>query len=401
MTSEAAPNSIPAVSTDLTPMKRTFDLLNPRRQMSLGLIAMLVLCLVTYWHILPKPISLFELGLVQDGNLLRRDWNSAAELFSSCSPALPDAVWQGPLSVVTVKIAEVEAFGLNPYGYHLVNIFLLFISCAFLSFIVLELTGRFGNKLGAGPAIFAGLLYAVFPVHSQLIDTTRGTQTLMWSAFELCAIFCFMRFRLLRERPYLFWSVMLTTLAFLSGEGAVSLPSIVTAFLVCTAPANQFSRTNRLPKALQVLPFWVLLAIYGIVRAKGLECGLCSLPGGFLNLLSGPGGITMPLSNLNFFNLALPLGFGTASRTYELGYAIAGVLAARLVLRTVSLPIPLLLGLWTLCSWLPTAPICAAIVLAALPAIDRSSKQATVILSSIGCLILCLLLALWAALPHY
>jgi hypothetical protein len=381
MTSEAAPHTIPSVSTDLTPMKRTFDLRNPRRQMSLGLIAMLVLCLVTYWHLLPQPISFSEMEFV----------------LSSCNPASLD--WQS-LSVVTVSVAEVGAFGLNPYGYHLVNVFLLFVSCGFLSLIVLELTGNFGNKLGAGPAIFAGLLYAVIPIHSMFIEKISGTQTLMWSTLELCAIYTFMRFRLLRERTYFFWSLILTTFAFLSGVAAIWLPSIITAFLLCTAPANQFSRSKCFPNALQVVPFWGLLAIYGIVRAKGLEY-LCSLPGGLLNLLGGPSVVAMPLYNLSVFGQIVPLGFGTASRTYELGYAIVLVLAARLVLRSVSLRILLLLGLWTLCSWLPTAPICAALVLAALPAIDRSSKQTTVILSSIGSLILCVLLVFWAALPHY
>jgi hypothetical protein len=99
------------------------DWQNVRIQMVIGMLAIFFLCLVNFW-------SVMQLHVPENGSL------SAAR-------------------------------GLLPYGllivFQIIAFVLYFASCLLTALIALEITGRFGNRLGASSALWAGILFCVFP----------------------------------------------------------------------------------------------------------------------------------------------------------------------------------------------------------------------------------------------
>lgn len=99
------------------------------------------------------------------------------------------------------------------YSHHIFNInsdgplpgdALLYCISAFLVTITsLELTGLNGNRLKALPAIWAGLLFILFPMHANPTVNYIGHIDILGSTFYLGSIAYFTRYQLLREKMYL------------------------------------------------------------------------------------------------------------------------------------------------------------------------------------------------------
>lgn len=116
----------------------------------------------------------------------------------------------------------------NTLGFHVSNI-LLTASCAiFVSLITLELTGRLGNRNGALSAVWAGLLFSVYPLHAQSVAIVSGRIELIASLFYLLSVFLFLRYRLIEEKQYFPLSLIAAALALLISAQSLSLPLVIT-----------------------------------------------------------------------------------------------------------------------------------------------------------------------------
>ncbi|MFA6207969.1 MAG: hypothetical protein WCT03_00560 [Candidatus Obscuribacterales bacterium] len=120
----------------------------------------------------------------------------------------------------------------NTLGFHVSNI-LLTASCAIVvGLITLELTGRLGNRNGALSAIWAGLLFSVYPLHAQSVAIVSGRIELMASLFYLLSVFLFLRYRLIEEKQYFPMSLIAAALALFISAQSLSLPIVITLLAI-------------------------------------------------------------------------------------------------------------------------------------------------------------------------
>jgi hypothetical protein len=149
-----------------------------------------------------------------------------------------DQVLANPTSIL---LLDYLLYHTNTLGFHVSNI-LLTASCAIVvSLITLELTGRLGNRNGALSAVWAGLLFSVYPLHAQSVAIVSGRIELIASLFYLLSVFLFLRYRLIEEKQYLPLSLIAAALALLISAQSLSLPLVIT-LLAFHPGRNRFAR---------------------------------------------------------------------------------------------------------------------------------------------------------------
>jgi hypothetical protein len=158
-----------------------------------------------------------------------------------------------PLVYTSFRI-EYALWGLNPYGYHLVNV-LLHAANALLVWWVL-------HRLGAPGAWFAAAIFALHPVHVESVAWITERKNVLSLFFFLASLLAWMRFAQpgARAKPRSYAA----SLAFY----ALALFSKTTA---CTLPAAQLlvlwlrGERIRLRRIAQVVPFLLLGLLMGLV----------------------------------------------------------------------------------------------------------------------------------------
>jgi len=132
----------------------------------------------------------------------------AAETVSSADPLtrILEALSSGspsrdPLTLLSMT-ADCMLWHQEASGYFVTN-FLIYASLmALVALVMLELTGLSGNRSGSAGAIWAALLFAVAPYVSSDIFIVRSRESMFGELFLLAAIFCLLRYRLIRESWY-------------------------------------------------------------------------------------------------------------------------------------------------------------------------------------------------------
>lgn len=152
----------------------------------------------------------------------------------------------------------------DAWRYHLTNLILYFGCCCFVSLITVELTGRTGNRMSGIAALWAGLLFAVYPLHPESVAWIIGRVDLLCGLFYLASVFLFLRFQLIRERIQLQWSLACFLLALLSKEMAVTLPVVITVAAFLVRPAGDGTPAKKI--LTWVGSYWVVLLVYALVR---------------------------------------------------------------------------------------------------------------------------------------
>jgi hypothetical protein len=127
--------------------------------------------------------------------------------------------------------------------------------------ITLELTGRLGNRNGALSAIWAGMLFSVYPLHAQSVAIVSGRIELIASLFYLLSVFLFLRYRLIEEKQYFPLSLISGALALLLSAQSLSLPLVIT-LLALHPGRNRFAaRKNALADAISCSDLYWLIAV--------------------------------------------------------------------------------------------------------------------------------------------
>lgn len=113
--------------------------------------------------------------------------------------------------------------------YHAFNIIFFSVCAVLVGLITLEFTGRQGNRQGAIAALWAGLLFSVYPLGQGAVAAIGERPVLIGLCFYLAAIYTFQRFLLLKESIYLKLSLTAALLAVTSTPAAVTLPLVISA----------------------------------------------------------------------------------------------------------------------------------------------------------------------------
>ncbi|MBS1953590.1 MAG: hypothetical protein JST89_05380 [Cyanobacteria bacterium SZAS-4] len=407
----------------LPPNKTEFE--RVKVQMTIGVLLIVIVCFLNYYPTLRLGLLLDDFNNV---DYAFRAWHgdSADFLANFYSNWAKLDVMKAYRPFISLSFfTDYGLFGLNYVGYHITNVVMFAICAIFVSLITLELTGMYGNRSKASAAIWAGLLFAADPLHVESVTWIIGRVDLLCSVFYFASIFCFMRFRLLRERFYLIASLICMFIALGSKEMAVTVPLIQT--LVCFLPIGVQKNANRSwsRKLIEsdfkfAILFWIELVGFSIMRNAFLGQAI----GGYGNTDLK----TVLNSWRNFADRAsiakifLPINeelqFSTALiKTCWAGFAM--ILAAA-VLRFFSsrrIIVPFIfLFLWAVLAVLPTfqiwhiypnlvgsrlfftssAPLCIALALCALPATDALGRLATKLWTYVGVTALLVVFVCWS-----
>jgi hypothetical protein len=245
-----------------------------KTQMLWGSALIILSCFVSY-------AGTLGMGFLLD-DYLHVDY-AARALHGDLAPLLSNLVsnWGGSdimksyRPVVSLSIfLDYVVFHTNAFGFHLTNIILFATSAILVSLITLEINGRLQSRGGALTALWAGLLFSVYPLHAESVAWIIGRVDLLATTFYLASLFCFLRLELLRERGYLNFSLLFFLLALASKEIAVSLPVAIVALatLPDAAPDRQVAPPQLtygqyLHKlASKTWPYFVTLAAFALVR---------------------------------------------------------------------------------------------------------------------------------------
>ena len=180
----------------------------------------------------------------------------------------------------------------NPIGYHITNI-IFHISCGFL--IYLFINTLFKRR---GVAFLVGLLFLVHPANSTVVNYIASRADSQATLFILLSLYLFVRY--LRDAGqgfrYLIASIASFVFALLSKEIAVILPFL----LLLTMP---FVTDRKRGTIKDSIPFFVILAIYGLLRLTVLNFASPSTvdaPSLYIRLLTAPEAFVR-LAGLLFF----------------------------------------------------------------------------------------------------
>lgn len=141
----------------------------------------------------------------------------------------------------SILLLDYLIYHTNTLGFHVSNILLTAGCAVVVSLTTLELTGRLGNRNGALSAVWAGLLFSVYPLHAQSVAIVSGRIELIASLFYLLSVFLFLRYRLIEEKQYFALSLIAAALALLISAQSLSLPIVIT-LLAFHPGRNRFAR---------------------------------------------------------------------------------------------------------------------------------------------------------------
>ncbi|MBI5203773.1 MAG: tetratricopeptide repeat protein [Nitrospirae bacterium] len=150
-------------------------------------------------------------------------------------------------------VLNYKAWGLNPTGFHLINIF-----AHLIAVVILYRTGLFlfaDEKNKELISIIAASIFAVHPVHNESVGRAASGEVI-FGLFVILALYFY-----LRENKYL--SLITFFLALLSKEPAVMFPF---ALLILTTHKKGIKKG-----LIEIIPYFALIGVYLILRVMTLD----------------------------------------------------------------------------------------------------------------------------------
>jgi hypothetical protein len=229
---------LPWIMTDFS---RRISEVSPRMWILLGL-AVLTFAIYgrTAWH----PFIDLDDDLLVSGNPRVRSgltWENLLWAFTSTSGA---SFWH-PLTWLS-HMLDVELFGMNAGGHHLVSVFLHAMNAMVLFLVLARMTGF------PWRSAFVAALFAVHPLHVESVAWAAERKDVLSTLFFLLSLWAYARYA---ERP---------------GRGRYGLIALFFALSLMSKPMGV-----TLPFALLLLDYWPLRRIEGITKTDEDSAGKC------------------------------------------------------------------------------------------------------------------------------
>lgn len=157
-------------------------------------------------------------------------------------------------------------FGLRPWAFHLVNM-LFHAGVCLLVFLTVSrlLRESIDARAGVFPALVGAILFAVHPIHTEVVAPVMGMHDLSFSFFYLLSFYLYIR-EDSRSRPAYVASVASFFVALLCKEPAVTLPAMLVAYDAVVRKDRIF-----IPSTLRRYAAYVaVIAIYLVMRFHSL-----------------------------------------------------------------------------------------------------------------------------------
>jgi hypothetical protein len=250
-----------------------------------GLVAAAVfgLAVLAYANSLANGFVLDDVRLIP-ANPLVRSLGNLPELFAAdyWEPGFRGGLYR-PL-VMTSYALNHALGGLEPWGYHAVNVLLH----AAVSLLVFGLLRTLVDRYTAA---IAGLLFAAHAVHAEAVANIAGRAELLAAAGFVLALRCHVARERAADRPGLLYAVGLGSfaLALLSKESAITLPAVLLLWDVCFADVRASGLGARLRHLLshRLLPVYAGYAavalVYLAARSLALSDGVLLPPNSLID----------------------------------------------------------------------------------------------------------------------
>ncbi len=172
--------------------------------------------------------------------------------------------------VHVIYLINYHVFGLQPWGFHLVNI-LFHAAVSVLVFLIASRVlaePRPSDSL-APPSLFAALFFAAHPIHSEAVSWVSGIMDLSYTCFYLASFYLYIRSRSgdRSEAVRYYLSVASFFLAVLCKEPGLALPVLLLLY-DAMFQRDKFSLSNC---AKRYLPYLLVGVVYLSMRILALE----------------------------------------------------------------------------------------------------------------------------------
>lgn len=162
-----------------------------------------------------------------------------------------------PITILSYMV-EYKLWGLNPLGYHLMNLVFHLLGTLFVFLIIKKLSG---NDL---VAFITSLLFGIHPLHVESATWVAERKDVLYGFYFLWALYLYILHAKQEKQfsKYFLFSLILFVLALLSKAQAVVLP--VVFFAVDFLMKRKFTKKNILEK----VPFFLLAIAFGLLAIK-------------------------------------------------------------------------------------------------------------------------------------
>ncbi|MFH1723839.1 MAG: tetratricopeptide repeat protein [Elusimicrobiota bacterium] len=187
-------------------------------------------------------------------------WDDAEQFVSSPVMTAPDAlsrIWVRPETMQYYPLTftcfwlQRQLWGLNPFGYHAVNVALHLLNAFLLGWIL--------SRMRVPGSWIAAAVFALHPVHVESVAWVTELKNVLSGAFYLSAFACYQRSEREDGLPFYFAAIAFFLAALLSKTATLMLPA--TLVLVRWWQRKSWAR----PDVLRLAPFFLLSAVMAAV----------------------------------------------------------------------------------------------------------------------------------------
>jgi tetratricopeptide (TPR) repeat protein len=153
-------------------------------------------------------------------------------------------------------------WGLDPTGYHVVNVLIHLLNAGLAFLLGEEICRRLELRQPLLPALIAAALWAVHPMTTEAVTYITGRSESLCATFYLAAVLCWMRWRRGEDSFQLLLALGAFLLAAATKEVAATIPATLLLLELLLPGARPMGRRGWLGLA----PFWLLLVGGAVAR---------------------------------------------------------------------------------------------------------------------------------------
>ena len=210
-------------------------MISRKLQDNLAVVLLALFCLILYFNSLNNGFVFDDLHTIT-GNLYIKDFHYSPLFlkgYYTSSANIPKGMFR-PLLLLTFSFNYFFS-GLQPLGYHIINILLHFLNGALLYSLLRFLKKDFPFAL----SVFIGLLFIAHPLNSEPVNYLTCRSDLMASFFILLAFFSY-------AKNKFFLSLFLFLLALFTKETALAFPLLVFSYEFLRGPGfSEYGLKNK------------------------------------------------------------------------------------------------------------------------------------------------------------
>jgi len=200
--------------------------------------ALAIISFLLYVNTLSHGYILDDVMVLKDNVLVKQGFKGIPELFATPHMRgyliIPNDLYR-PLSLVMFAI-EYQLFGLNPMVNHFFSI-LTFMGCVVVFFLFLN---KFFDGKKTAIAFIAALIFAVHPIHTEVVANIKSRDELMCFFFAFWSLNLFMNYMKEGRMSQLLFGCFLLYLSYISKETVITFLAVIPVlFFFYNNPSRQ------------------------------------------------------------------------------------------------------------------------------------------------------------------